>query len=60
MAEPVRHLDAFCDVCQEVRSCALRPEDPGSCACVVCGHVILTMKPIGSPDSLPGKPIRTR
>lgn len=46
-----RFLDAYCDRCADVRSCRLR--DPGSCSCPVCGQVILLMKPLYSPDSLP-------
>ncbi|MCA1819360.1 MAG: hypothetical protein ABR562_05375 [Thermoplasmatota archaeon] len=49
----MRRLDAYCDVCQDVRSCAMRASDPGSCTCVVCGHVMLLMKPLGSHYHLP-------
>ena len=53
-----RRLDAWCDMCQDVRSC--RMQDPGSCACTVCGQVILLMKPLGSPDSLPEPAVAKR
>ena len=49
----LRRLDAYCDVCQDVRSCTMQASDPGSCACVVCGHVIILMKPLGSKYTLP-------
>lgn len=39
-----RALDAYCDVCQDVRVHDLM--DPGSCKCRECGHIALLMTPL--------------
>ena len=39
-----RTLDAWCDVCGDVRKCDV--QDPGSCKCQVCGTVQVLMVPL--------------
>ncbi|HLF16433.1 MAG TPA: hypothetical protein VI796_03260 [Candidatus Thermoplasmatota archaeon] len=44
--DALRIMDAYCEVCEEVRPHTVRREDPGSCTCNVCAHVQLLMVPL--------------
>jgi len=41
-----RILDAYCDVCEEMRPHVLSDDDPGSCTCSACGHVQQMYEPL--------------
>lgn len=45
-------LDAWCPACNEVRTFKL--QDPGSCVCMVCGHVEQMTRPLK-----PGEQVRS-
>lgn len=41
-----RDIEAFCETCGEVTGHLVTEDDPGSCACRVCGRVQVLMVPV--------------
>lgn len=41
-----RMIEAYCSPCQDVRTHVVRPNDPGSCMCTVCGQVQPLVAPL--------------